>query len=129
MSKVALQPESVAKPLGLYSHAVKVKAGEQIIISGQVAYDAEGKLVGPGDAEAQTRQVLENIKALLEAGGATMDDVVKIGVFLVDINDVPKVAAVRKEYFKPEYPASTLVQVSRLIREELLVEIEAIAVI
>lgn len=129
MSKTNLQPKSVGQPVGLYSHAVKVKAGDQIFISGQLALDADGKTVGVGDAGAQTRKVLENIRALLEAGGATMDDIVKIGIYLIDMNDVPKIAAVRKEFFKPEYPASTLVQVSKLIREDCLVEIEAIAVI
>ncbi len=129
MSKTNLQPKSLGRPVGLYSHAVKVKAGDQIFISGQLALDADGRTVGVGDAGVQTRQVLENIGALLEEGGATMDDIVKIGIYVIDMNDVPKIAAVRKEFFKPEYPASTLVQVSKLIREDCLVEIEAYAVI
>jgi 2-iminobutanoate/2-iminopropanoate deaminase len=94
-----------------------------------VALDGEGRLVGPGDVVAQTRQVLENIRQVLHAGGATLDDVVKVTVYLANVDDRPRINDVRQAYFGANRPASTLVEVSRLALPGLLVEIEAVAVV
>lgn len=122
-----LDPEGLPTPISHYSNGVR--AGDLIFVSGQVALDGAGRLVGPGDVVAQARQALENVKAVLAAGGASLDDVVKVTVFLADVEDRPRVNAVRQAYFGANRPASTLVEVSRLALEGLLVEIEAIAVV
>jgi reactive intermediate/imine deaminase len=123
-----LDPDTLPRPAG-YSHVVDVPAGRLVFISGQVPLDAGGELVGEGDLEAQTRQVFENLGAALSAAGASWSDVVKVGYFLVDVGDLPTVRAVRDEYVdKARPPASTLVEVTRLFRGDVLIEVEAIAV-
>jgi len=110
---------------GLYSHAIAV--GNLLFISGQVALDKEGQVVGKGDIEVQTDQVMKNIQKILSAENATFDDIVKIRVNLVNLEHRPIFHKVRKQYFKDNLPASTLVIVSSLVDKELLVEVEAIA--
>jgi reactive intermediate/imine deaminase len=122
-----LNPAGLPAPISHYSNGVKV--GDTIYVSGQVALDSGGRLVGPGDVVAQTRQVLENIGSVLAAGGATLDDVVKVTVYLANVDDRPRVNEVRQVYFGANRPASTLIEVSRLALEGLLVEIEAVAVV
>lgn len=86
--------------------------------------------MGVGDIAALARQVFENIKAILEAGGATMDDVVKLTIYHVDVGDeIDKVNAIRAEYFKGEPPANTRIIISGLARKEFLIEVEAVAVL
>ena len=116
-----------AEPVSHYVHVVR--AGPLVFVSGCVATDAQGQLVGGSDVVAQTRQVHENIKASLQAAGASFADVCKVTVFLKNIADREKVNTVRREYFGAHRPASTLVEISRLVRDEFLIEIEAIAVI
>jgi 2-iminobutanoate/2-iminopropanoate deaminase len=94
-----------------------------------VATDAQGRVVGGNDVVAQARQVHENIKHCLAAAGATFADVCKVTVFLRNIGDREKVNIIRKEYFGAHRPASTLVEISRLVRDDYLIEIEATAVI
>jgi reactive intermediate/imine deaminase len=128
MDKTVLQSPKLAKPAGIFSPGVKVGAGNLIFVSGQVARNAAGEIVGQGDIHAQTRQALENVKAVLEAAGATIDDIVKVTVFVTDVTQFAAIHEVRAEYFKRDYPASTLVEVKGLVSPELLIEIEAIAV-
>jgi enamine deaminase RidA (YjgF/YER057c/UK114 family) len=129
MSKLEYpRPEGVAPGNG-YSHVV-TGAGQWVAIAGQVALDADGKLVGEGDMEAQTRQVFANLDAALKAAGATWADVVKLNYFLTDISGLPALRTVRDEYVDTTNPpASTAVQVMALFRPEALIEIEAYAVI
>jgi 2-iminobutanoate/2-iminopropanoate deaminase len=115
------------EPISHFTHVVR--AGRLVFVSGCVASDAEGRTVGAGDVIAQARQVHENIKRCLAAAGATFADVCKVTVFLRDVNDREKVNTVRKEYFGAHRPASTLVEISRLVRDDLLIEIECIAVL
>ncbi len=117
---------SDSRPL---SRGIKVKSGplSLIFISGAASVDEKGNPVFIGDIRAQTRQVIENIKALLASEGATLDDIVKVTVFLKNTKDYNAMNEVRAEYFKQDPPASSAVQ-AQLIREEFLVEIEAIAV-
>ena len=112
------------------SQGVKAAGGHLIFASGQVSRDVDGNTVGVGDIKAQTRQVLENLKAVLEEGGATMDDVVKVTVFVTNVAEhFAQIHEVRSEFWKDGYPASTLVEISALANPELLIEIEALAVI
>ena len=128
MQKIILQPGTLAKPAGIFSSGVKVPAGHMIFVSGQVARNAAGETVGLGDIRAQTRQTLENLKAVLEAAGATMEDIVKVTVFVTDVSHLAAIHEVRAEYFRRDYPASTLVEVKSLVSPDLMIEIEAIAV-
>jgi reactive intermediate/imine deaminase len=123
-----LSPEALAPPSG-YSHVVDAPAGRIIYISGQVPLDTAGELVGEGDFEAQTRQVFENLSAALDAAGASWSDVVKLSYFLRDVGQIATVRSIRNEYVDTEHPpASTLVEVSGLFRDDVLIEIEAVAV-
>jgi len=124
-----LSPETLAPPFG-YSHVVDVRPGRLVFISGQVPLDAAGELVGPGDFDAQARQVFANLAAALEAADATWSDVVKVTYFLRDVSNVVQLRAIRDDYTDTEHPpASTLVEVSGLFRDDVLVEIEAVAVV
>ncbi len=122
-----IRAKGLSEPISHYSDAVR--AGNTIYVSGQASLDAKGNLVGPSDVVAQTRQTLENMKTVLAAAGATLDDVVKVTVYLANRDDRPKVNEVRKEYFKANRPASTLIEISRFAIEGMLIEIEAIAVV
>jgi 2-iminobutanoate/2-iminopropanoate deaminase len=117
-----LQPDGMAKPKPPYSPVVV--SGDTVYTAGQVAYDAEGNLVDGGIAE-QTRRVLENVRACLEAAGCTMDDVVKVTAFLVDLSEVAAYNEVYREFFDEPYPARSTVQAG--LAPGVLVEIEAIA--
>jgi reactive intermediate/imine deaminase len=123
----AFNPSSVPAPNG-YSHAIEVAGGRTIYVSGQIALDANGHVVGTGDIKAQTRQVLENMKSVLQAAGASLDDVVKITVFMTDVSQIAGFREVRDVYFTKTPPTSSLVEVKRLVRPELLIEIDAVAV-
>jgi reactive intermediate/imine deaminase len=124
-------PDTVAAPMGTYSQAVRVETGDAVWIhvSGQIAIDREGSLVGPGDIRAQTRQVFENLKAILEANGATFADAVKIGTYLTTLDDLAGMREVRSEYLTAEPPASTAVQVVALVVPEALIEIDLVAAV
>jgi reactive intermediate/imine deaminase len=114
-------------PTNGYSHAVLV-TGALVLVSGQVPLNAEGQLVGPGDALEQTRQVFRNISAILAAAGASMSDVVKLTVFLTDLGDLASFRTARDEFIDvTRPPASSLVQVAGLVNAAFRVEIEAIA--
>lgn len=125
------QPASLAKPNG-FSHTARATGGTTIYVSGQVAYDSAGAVVGEGDLAAQTHQVYLNIQHALQAQGATMADLVKTVLFVRDL-DPGKARVIREAraaFLRPDGPpASTMVGVSSLARPELLLEVEAIAVV
>jgi len=102
--------------------------GNTIYVSGQVAYNAEGRLVGEGDMKAQTRQVFDNIRAVLAAAGAGMEDIIKINTYITDQGRFMDMLEVRKEIFGANPPASTAVVVAGLAFPGLLIEVEAIAI-
>jgi reactive intermediate/imine deaminase len=114
------------EPISHYTDAVR--AGDLLFVSGCVPVDAAGNLV-PGDIVAQTRQVFANVGAVLDAAGASFGDVVKVTVFLTDIDDRPAVNTVRQEVFGEARPASTLIEVSRLAVAGARIEVEAVALI
>jgi len=116
-------------PFGIFSHAAWAPAGRTLYISGQVSQDAEGKVVGEGDIATQTEQTLRNIGAILDSAGGSFDDVASVTVFVTDMNGLAAIHEVRRKFFKPPYPASTLVQVRSLVDPRLMIEINAVAVI
>ena len=129
MAKTILQSSKVYSSRGIMSQGIKVPAGNLVFVSGQVARNAQGELVGLGDIKAQTRQTLENVKSVLEIAGANMDDVVKVTVFVTNAAEhFSQIHEVRAEFFEKDYPASTLVEVKSLVNKDLLIEIEAVAV-
>jgi 2-iminobutanoate/2-iminopropanoate deaminase len=113
----------------LYTHVVVAKSQSLVFISGQLARDKSGNIVGPRDMRAQIRQVGENIRAALEAVGATLDDLVKTTTFVTDIDEFFRHVDVRHDYLGVALPASTTIEVRRLSHPDLMVEIEAIAVL
>jgi reactive intermediate/imine deaminase len=129
MEKTSYQPENVYQSVGEYSQGIKVKGGSLLFIAGQVALDPQGSLVGKGDIRAQAKQVFENIKAMLESADATFKDVVKLGIFLTNIQDFPAVREVRKQYITEPFPTATVLGVKSLVHEDWLIEVEAIAVV
>jgi enamine deaminase RidA (YjgF/YER057c/UK114 family) len=121
-------PEDVAPGAG-YTQVI-TGSGRLVAVSGQVALDEHGEVVGNGDPEAQARQVFENLRRCLAAGGATFDDVIKLTYYVTDVAYMPAIRAARAEFTGTDnLPASTAVQVVALVRPELLLEIEAFALI
>jgi reactive intermediate/imine deaminase len=127
LTKKVLKIKDIHENWGIYSHAIL--ADKFLFISGQVALDKEGKKIGKGDIEAQTEQVMKNIEKILEAAGATFNDIITIRTHLCNLDDRAGFHKVRKKYFKENLPVSTLVIVESLYDRELLVEVEAIAYI
>jgi enamine deaminase RidA (YjgF/YER057c/UK114 family) len=129
MAASFIDPETLHRPFG-YTHVVEATAGRPVDISGQVALDRDGELVGPGDIRAQARQVLENLQAALQAVGTSFDQVVKLNVYLLDITQLPAIREIRDQYVNTTRPpASTAVEVRRLAVDGLLIEVEAVAVL
>jgi 2-iminobutanoate/2-iminopropanoate deaminase len=120
-------PGELAEPIGPFTDAVE--AGGFLYVSGMLSLDANGDFVGVGDVVRQTEQVLDNVGAVLRSVGATFDDVVRVGVYLLNVADRPAVNTVRRRYFGEARPASTLVEVSALAIPGALVEIEAVALL
>jgi len=129
-SKLQLfNPSTLSKPVG-YSHVAKVGEGKMVFISGQVPLDVKGNLVGSGDFAAQAEQVFENLKFALEAAGGNFHSVVKFGFFVRDISNLAVVREIRDRYINSEAPpASTAVEVSSLYREDVLIEVDAVALV
>jgi enamine deaminase RidA (YjgF/YER057c/UK114 family) len=128
-----IQPEALSKRVigghVLYSHVVEVRGpGRMIFVSGQLARDSAGNLVGKGDMRAQLRQVGENVKAALAAAGARLEDIVKTTTYVTDIDELFRHVDVRMEYFGPALPTSTTVEVRKLAHEDFLVEVEVLAI-
>jgi len=122
-------PPTLSPPTG-YTHVVEVSgAAKTIYISGQIALDRAGNLVGGSDMKAQAEQVFKNLEAALAAGGAKFGDVVKMNTYTTDMSQIQAIRDVRGKYFGTATPASTLVQVVHLARPDLLLEIEVIAVV
>ncbi|MFH0132537.1 RidA family protein [Variovorax sp. VaC1] len=121
-------PPTLHTPTG-YSHVVEVVARRTLYVSGQIALDAEGRLVGPDDLHAQTTQVFENLRTALAASEAGLRDVVKLTVFVTDMSRLAAFREARDRFFSAPLPACSLMEVSRLARPDLLIEIEAVAVL
>ncbi|MGV0029266.1 RidA family protein [Phormidesmis priestleyi] len=129
MSRKIIQTDSAPAPVGPYNQAISAQ-GQMVFVAGQIALDpATGAIVGAGDVSKQTERVMNSLKAILEAAGATLEDVVKTTVFLADMNDFAAVNAVYAQYFdEATAPARACVEVARLPKD-VLVEVDCIAVI
>ncbi|HET9906231.1 MAG TPA: RidA family protein [Anaerolineales bacterium] len=128
--KTIIDPPNFTKTVGAYSQGLKVDIGDKtmVFVSGQLAMDSDGKPVAPDDISVQTRYIFENIKTILSNAGAALEDVVKVQIFLTDISKFPQVSAVRNEYLEHIRPVSTLLEISRTVREGCDIEIEVIAI-
>ncbi len=128
----ASNPAQIHKPNG-YSHVVEITSGKMIYISGQVALDVSGNIVGQGDYRAQLEQVFRNLKAALDSAGASFHNVVKLNYYIVDTVEASEFFAyreVRDQYVDTRNPpAATVIVIRRLFRPEFLIEIEAVAVV
>lgn len=124
-----INPAAIAPAKG-YTHVVEVSNSKLIFISGQVAFDANGTLVGQDNLLQQTQQVFQNLQAALTAAGADFSHVVKFTFFMVDISQIAVVRSVRDQYINTvQPPASSAVEVRKLFRDDVLIEIEAVAAI
>jgi enamine deaminase RidA (YjgF/YER057c/UK114 family) len=124
-----LNPPTLHKPVG-YSHVATVRGGKMVFIAGQVAIGPDGEVVGPGDHTLQAEQTFRNLGLALEAAGGTWHSLVKLTIFVIDIRALPEIRSVRDRYVDTAHPpASTAVQVSKLFRPDLLLEVEAVAVV
>ena len=131
MAKITrLNPEGLAKPFANYSHVVTAEGAQKLVFcAGQVAADADGKVLPPDDFEAQAKMVMENLTKALAAGGAKISDVTKITIYICNQHDVPKARNVLQTYFKGNPPGSTLCILRGLANPNFLLEIEAIAAV
>jgi len=129
MAKTTLNPDGLAVPRGSYSLVNIAQPGRMVFIAGQTASDHEGQVVGDGDPRAQTRAVLGKIKLAVEAAGGAMADIVAMNVFTTDVRYHRDINETRREVLGANFPTSTMVQVVALARPELLLEINAIAVV
>ena len=131
MTKQFINPPSL-NPTNGFTHVVTSTGGKTIHVSGQVSVNEKAEVIGKGDMRAQVERVFENLKTCLAAAGATLDDVVKITYFVVDLKPehVPHIREIRKRYLNATHPpASTLVGVAALVVPEWLIEIEVVAVV
>ena len=131
MARTQISNPNLPAPMrgGAYSSGVEAPAGRTVYVSGQVAFDAEGNVVGEEDIKLQTETVLEHVKTVVEEAGGSMEDIVKVTVFITDMGLYDDIHEVRRRYFEEPFPASSMVEVSALIDTRLLIEIEAIAVL
>jgi enamine deaminase RidA (YjgF/YER057c/UK114 family) len=128
-SRIELMSPPTLPPAPGYSQVARVTGGELVFVAGQVSMNAAGAIVGPGDFAAQAAQTFRNLLAALEAAGTNQRNLIKLTTFVMDIGQLATLRSVRSQFLDPDHlPASTLVEVSRLVRPELLIEIEAVAV-
>ncbi len=118
-----------AKPVTNYKMATRQESGRLLYISGQVAWDADGNIVGKGDIRAQARQIFHNLRQALQEAGGDLRDLLKMTTYVTNIDNYPAVIEVRNEVFQGELPASTLIVVEGLFHEDFLLEIEGMAAI
>jgi enamine deaminase RidA (YjgF/YER057c/UK114 family) len=128
MERTYLEPNGLAAPPEPYSHAIR--CGDTLYVAGQVAFDEQNHVVGIGDPRRQAEQVWRNIRLAVEAAGGNLGDVIKITIFLKDVRHAPAEISVREQLFEPgRLPVCTLVQVANLGLPDLLMEVDAVAVL
>jgi reactive intermediate/imine deaminase len=123
----AVQVSTEPDPLAPYRISQAFRVGDLVITSGQAAIDRDGNLIGVGDFAAQAEQVFANLAEVLEAGGSSLAQVIKVTIYLTDMARFPDIVALRERHFTPPYPADTIVEVKALALPELEIEIEATA--
>jgi 2-iminobutanoate/2-iminopropanoate deaminase len=130
MPKREITTDAIRKPIGNFSQATVVEAkGRLVFVSGMTARRPDGSIAGIGDIREQTRQVCENIKAAVEAAGGALEHVCRVDVYVRNMEHFDAIHEVRRQYFKPPLPASTMVEVTKMVSPDYLIEINAIAVI
>ncbi|WP_087723881.1 RidA family protein [Pandoraea sp. PE-S2T-3] len=130
MAKEQISTDALRTPNGHFAQATTIEArGKLVFISGMTARCPDGSIAGVGDIEAQTRQVCENIKNAVTAAGGTLDDVCRVDVYVRNMEHFEAIHKVRREYFRPPLPASTMVEVTKMVSPDYLIEINAIAVL
>ncbi len=130
MAKQEIVSENLPRPVGRFSQGTIIEASGRIIfISGMTARDKSGAVIGVGDVAEQTEQVCKNIKSAIEAAGGTLDDICRLDVYLRNMEHFSKVHEVRGKYFNPPLPSSTMLEVSKFVHPDMLIEITAIGVI
>ena len=130
MAKKQVSTDRLREPSGHFSQATTIEAsGKLVFISGMTARQPDGTIAGIGDIETQTRQVCENIKSAVEAAGGTLNDVCRVDVFVRNMEHFDAIHKVRREYFEAPLPASTMVEVTKMVSPDYLIEISAIAVL
>jgi len=132
MEKEIINPPELTPPRG-FNHGIAVTGGRLLFLAGQDASDAEGRIVTPGDLLGQCEQVLRNLQTVVHAAGGTMQDIVKLNVFVADRDDyrakLRPLGALFREYFGAYYPTMALFEIARFFQEEALIEIEGVAVL
>jgi 2-iminobutanoate/2-iminopropanoate deaminase len=130
MPKNEIVSPQLAPPNGHFAQATIAQArGQLLFISGMTARNTQGDVTGLGDITAQTHQVCQNLKAAVEAAGGTLDDIARVDVYVRNMEDFDAIHAVRRQYFTGVAPASTMVEVSKFVNKDYLIEINAIAVL
>lgn len=130
MPKIEIISPELAVPNGHFAQATIAEAtGRLVFISGMTARNAQGGITGVGDITAQTHQVCQNLKAAIEAAGGTLDDLARVDVYVRNMEDFDAIHAVRRQYFTGVAPASTMVEVSKFVSKDYLIEINAIGVL
>ena len=132
MAKQLINPESLAAPRG-FNHGILVTGGKLLFLAGQTASDADGNIVAPGDLLAQYERILMNHQAVVEAAGGTLNDIVKLNIFVRDRDDyrskLKELGQIHRKYFGNYYPTMALFEITGLFQDEALIELEGIAVI
>ena len=130
MTKRQIISDEMLAPTGHFSHATTIAAkGTIVFVSGLTARRADGTIAGIGDITEQTKQVCENLRAAMTAAGGTLDDICRVDVYVRNMEHFPLIHEVRRQYFKPPLPASTMVEVTKMTSPDYLIEISAIAVV
>jgi enamine deaminase RidA (YjgF/YER057c/UK114 family) len=132
MNRTILNPPSLARPSG-FSHGILTTGGQMLFLAGQTASAADGQIVALGDIVGQYEQVLQNLQTVVEAAGGTMQDLVKMTIFVDDRDEyrarLKELGKVHRAYFGNHYPATALLEISRFFQDGALIEIEGIAVL
>ena len=130
MAKEQINTDKLREPNGHFSQATVIEArGKIVFVSGMTARRPDGTIAGIGDIEEQTRQVIENIKSAIEEAGGTLEDVCRVDVYVRNMEHFDQIHKVRRAYFKPPLPASTMVEITKMTSPDYLIEMNAIAVL
>lgn len=126
---IAKQIATNPDPMEQFNISQGFRVGDLVIVSGQTANNEHGVLIGENDFDAQAEQVFKNLDMVLKAGGASLDSVIKVTIYLTDMSYFPKIVELRKQYFSKPYPADTIVEINALASPEFMIEIEAVALV